>query len=76
MGLLVVVVIATVGAGLTRRAWPALRTALRHAAFNVVSVVTTTGFATATTLLWGNAAIGLFFGLTFVGGCTGSTAAG
>jgi trk system potassium uptake protein TrkH len=50
--------------------------ALRHAAFNVVSVVTTTGFATTDYLLWGNAAIGVFFGLTFIGGCTGSTSGG
>ncbi|MDF2970783.1 MAG: potassium transporter TrkH [Microvirga sp.] len=50
--------------------------AVRLAAFNVVSVVTTTGFATTDYSLWGNAAIGIFFGLTFVGGCTGSTAGG
>jgi len=50
--------------------------AFRHAAFNVVSVVTTTGYATADYGLWGNAVVGLFFGLTFVGGCTGSTSGG
>lgn len=49
---------------------------LRHSAVNVVSVVTTTGFATNDYSLWGNVAIGVFFGLTFVGGCTGSTAGG
>lgn len=50
--------------------------ALRYAAFNVVSVVTTTGYATADYMLWGNVMIGLFFGLMFVGGCTGSTSGG
>jgi trk system potassium uptake protein len=50
--------------------------AARHAAFNVVSVVTTTGYATADYGLWGGAAVGLFFGLMFVGGCTGSTSGG
>jgi trk system potassium uptake protein TrkH len=50
--------------------------ALRHSAFNVVSVVTTTGYATTDYMLWGNGAVGLFFGLTFVGGCTGSTTGG
>ncbi len=50
--------------------------AFRHAAFNVVSVVTTTGYATTDYSTWGNVAIGVFFGLTFVGGCTGSTAGG
>ncbi|HEV7268083.1 MAG TPA: TrkH family potassium uptake protein [Falsiroseomonas sp.] len=53
-----------------------LADAVRHAAFNVVSVVTTTGYATTDYLLWGNAAAGLFFGLTFIGGCTGSTTGG
>jgi trk system potassium uptake protein len=50
--------------------------AFRLATFNVVSIVTTTGFATADYNLWGNLAIGIFFGLTFIGGCTGSTAGG
>lgn len=50
--------------------------ALRHVAFNVVSIVTTTGFATTDYLLWGNFATGAFFALTFIGGCTGSTAGG
>lgn len=53
-----------------------LEPALRHAAVNVVSVVTTTGYASSDYTLWGNAATGLFFGLMFVGGCTGSTSGG
>ena len=50
--------------------------ALRFAAFNVVSVVTTTGYATTDYSLWGNMTVGLFFILMFVGGCTGSTSGG
>ncbi|WP_029029152.1 TrkH family potassium uptake protein [Salinarimonas rosea] len=50
--------------------------AARHAAFNVVSVVTTTGYASTDYLVWGNLAVGLFFALTFIGGCTGSTSGG
>lgn len=50
--------------------------AFRHAAFNVVSVVSTTGYATTDYSLWGNAALAIFFGLTFIGGCTGSTSGG
>jgi trk system potassium uptake protein len=50
--------------------------ALRRAAFNVVSVITTTGFASDDYSQWGTFAIGLFFLLTFVGGCTGSTSGG
>lgn len=50
--------------------------AARFATFNTISVVTTTGYATTDYQLWGNVAVGVFFGLTFVGGCTGSTAGG
>jgi len=47
--------------------------ALRMSAFNIVSVVTTTGFASADYTLWGTGAIAGFFLLTFMGGCAGST---
>ncbi len=49
---------------------------LTAAAFNVVSIVTTTGFASEDYQLWGAFAIGIIFILTFVGGCSGSTAGG
>jgi trk system potassium uptake protein TrkH len=50
--------------------------ALRLVAFNVVSVVSTTGFATTDYTLWGAPAVMCFFFLTYIGGCTGSTAGG
>jgi len=49
-------------------------TALRLSAFNVVSIVTGTGFATADYNSWGPFAIAAFFAFMFVGGCAGSTA--
>ncbi|MGK2742161.1 TrkH family potassium uptake protein [Tepidicaulis sp. LMO-SS28] len=48
-------------------------TAFTEAAFNITSIVTTTGFASTDYSLWGPAAVGAFFFLTFVGGCAGST---
>lgn len=54
---------------------PALE-ALRHVAFNVVSIVTTTGYATTDYNQWGELAIVSFFFLTFVGACSGSTSGG
>lgn len=51
-------------------------TALRHALFSVVTIVTTTGFAADDYTKWGNFPIVLIFFLTFVGACTGSTAGG
>ena len=50
--------------------------AFRLATFNVVSIVTTTGFVNTDYTTWGPFAIGVFFLLMFVGGCSGSTAGG
>lgn len=55
--------------------WPAGE-ALRHAFFNVISIVTTTGFASDDYAAWGSFAPTVFFILTFIGGCTGSSAGG
>ena len=53
-----------------------LLTALRYVSFNVMSVASTTGFATTDYMQWGSFAVVVFFFLTFVGGCTGSSAGG
>ncbi len=50
--------------------------ALQQSTFNVVSVLTTSGFHTANYDAWGGFAQVAFFVMTFVGGCTGSTAGG
>lgn len=42
----------------------------------MTSVVTTTGIAVGDYTLWGSFSVLLFFYLTFVGGCSGSTAGG
>ncbi len=46
------------------------------AVFNVVSVLSTTGYAANDYLLFGPAVISIFFVLTFFGGCAGSTSGG
>lgn len=48
-------------------------TALQFSALNIVSIVTTTGFASADYQLWGEALLPFFLFLMLVGGCTGST---
>lgn len=53
-----------------------LLTALRYAAFNVVSYATTTGFATADITVWPAFLPVLVVLLAFMGGCTGSTGGG
>ena len=47
---------------------------LRLAAFNTVSIVTGTGYATADYNAWGPFAVAAFFAFMFIGGCAGSTA--
>ncbi len=53
-----------------------LADAFRIVTFNVVSVVSTTGFALGDYSQWGNFACMAFFYLTFIGGCSGSTSGG
>ena len=50
--------------------------ALTEAAFNITSVITTTGFASTDYLKWGPFVAVAFFLFNFPGGCTGSTAGG
>jgi trk system potassium uptake protein TrkH len=50
--------------------------ALRRSAFNITSIVTTTGYANEDYQLWGPFAIGAFFLCTLSGACAGSTSGG
>ena len=45
-------------------------------AFNTTSTITTTGYALGDYTLWGQFSVIVFFFLTFIGGCSGSTAGG
>jgi trk system potassium uptake protein len=49
-------------------------TSFRYSAFQVASIMTTTGFATADYTTWMPAAQFVLFTLYFIGGCSGSTA--
>jgi trk system potassium uptake protein TrkH len=44
--------------------------------FNIISVMTTTGFASEDYALWGSFPLVVFFYLMFTGGCSGSTTGG
>jgi trk system potassium uptake protein TrkH len=48
----------------------------RAATFNVVSIMTGTGYASTNYNAWGPFALGMFFCVMFVGGCAGSTSCG
>ena len=49
---------------------------IRHALFQVVAIITTTGFVTADFTLWSPFLLVFFFGLMFLGGSAGSTSGG
>ncbi len=49
---------------------------LRHSSFAVISVITSTGYATEDYITWGPFPLVLFFLLSIIGGCTGSTSGG
>ena len=50
--------------------------AFRHSLFQVLSVITTTGFVTADFTMWTPFLVVFFFGLMFLGGSAGSTSGG
>jgi len=56
--------------------WGEAESAFRHGLFQVLSVITTTGFVTADYTLWTPFLVVLFFGLMFLGGSAGSTSGG
>jgi trk system potassium uptake protein TrkH len=56
--------------------WGKAESSFRHALFQVISVVTTTGFITADYTLWTPLLLVFFFGLMFLGGSAGSTSGG
>ena len=56
--------------------YPDFGTAMRHASFQVVSITTTSGFATADTNTWTPLAIMLLIFCSVICGCAGSTSGG
>jgi len=56
--------------------WGAGESAFRHGLFQVLAVITTTGFVTADFTMWSPLLTVLFFGLMFLGGSAGSTSGG
>jgi len=59
-----------------RHIYPNIIQAFRYTAFNVASILTTTGFSTTDYLLWPTFSVMLIVLTMFVGGCAGSTGGG
>ncbi|MDY8107545.1 TrkH family potassium uptake protein [Fulvimarina sp. 2208YS6-2-32] len=75
---LTICLVLTVAIAITRRIYndSSLEEAFVSSAFNLVSVITTTGYASEDYTLWSNAAVGIIVFATFLGGCAGSTSGG
>ncbi|MEM8847076.1 MAG: TrkH family potassium uptake protein, partial [Bacteroidota bacterium] len=58
------------------KVWGEVESAFRHGLFQVIAVVTTTGFVTADFTSWTPFLTVFFFGIMFLGGSAGSTAGG
>ena len=56
--------------------WGKAESSFRHALFQILTVITTTGFITADYTMWTPFLVVFFFGLMFLGGSAGSTAGG
>jgi len=65
-----------IGVGLWRTGGQQVSEALRHAIFQVVSILTTTGYCTADYEQWSKFSQVILFCLMFLGGCAGSTGGG
>ena len=59
-----------------RGVYDALADTVRHAAFQVSSIITTTGFATTDFDLWPSFSKAILLGLMIIGACAGSTGGG
>ncbi len=56
--------------------WGVFESSLRHSFFQIVAIITTTGFVTADYTIWSPFLTIVFFGLMFMGGSAGSTSGG
>ncbi len=72
----ILIVTAFISINLFRQGHYGIEESFRTGLFNVTSVITTTGYATADYSSWSNSMTLVFFILLFAGGCTASTAGG
>ena len=56
--------------------YPSFFTSLRHSAFTVISVITSTGYTTQNFAAWPTMLPAFLMFISFIGGCSGSTAGG
>ncbi|MEE9372277.1 MAG: TrkH family potassium uptake protein [Saprospiraceae bacterium] len=72
----VIFLIVVIGSSMHQISNIPLEESFRMTAFQIISIITTTGFVTADYTSWAPVFTFLFFALFFVGGCAGSTSGG
>lgn len=70
---LIVVYIFVITININGRVFDTLQESFRYASFQVASIITTTGYATANFDLWPELSRALLLSLMFIGACAGST---
>lgn len=76
IGMMVVIALIIAFSLVAEEVYPSFGEAMRHASFQVVSITTTSGFATADTNTWPAIAIVLLVICSVICGCAGSTSGG
>lgn len=76
IGMMVVIALIIAFSLVAGEVYPSFGEAMRHASFQVVSITTTSGFATADTNTWPAIAIVLLVVCSVICGCAGSTSGG
>lgn len=76
MGIIGVVTLLVILFGVSMGDFPGLSDGLRYGLFQVVAIITTTGYGTNDFDQWNHFGRGILFALMFVGGCAGSTGGG
>jgi trk system potassium uptake protein len=72
LGIVAVAAVMVAAAEIVLHAAP-VEGSIRASLFNLMSVITTTGFASTDYSLWSSFGVGVFFVIALVGGCSGST---
>lgn len=76
IGMMLIATLIIAASLFSENIYPSFIESLRHASFQVVSLTTTSGFATADTNLWTPLAIILLIFCSIICGCAGSTSGG
>ena len=76
MGIIGAVTLLVILFGLSTGDFPGFSDGLRYGLFQVVAIITTTGYGTHDFDQWNHFGRGILFALMFVGGCAGSTGGG